>query len=128
MLRTVGVLPKDTSARIDSAGALSNLIGISILCSLAAGGIATVISRGSSKYLSLILAFLLLLTGVAVQWSDLPANADLVSHRVSRAADTNCAGWGSIGEARIKYLSNLSAGVRTNGASCLGSAEFPSFV
>ena len=38
VLRTVGVLPKDTSARIDSAGALSTLIGISIVCSLAAGG------------------------------------------------------------------------------------------
>jgi len=69
MLRAVGVLPTDTTAHIDSPGALSTLIGISILCSITAGVIATVISRGSSNYPSLMLAFLLLLTGVAVQWS-----------------------------------------------------------
>src|SRR5512146_726509 len=69
ILRTVGVLPTDTTARIDSPGALSTLIGISILCSIAAGVIAKVISRGSSNYPSLILAFLLLLTGIGVQWS-----------------------------------------------------------
>ena len=69
MLRTVGVLPTDTSARIDSPGALSILIGISILCSIAAGLAAAAISRGSSNYPSLILAFLLLLTGIGVQWS-----------------------------------------------------------
>ena len=69
MLMTVGALPKDASTRIDSAGALGTLIGISILCSLAAGGIAAVISQSSSNYPPLILASLLLLTGVAVQWS-----------------------------------------------------------
>jgi hypothetical protein len=69
MLRAVRILPTDTSARIDSPGALSTLIGICILCSIAAGGVAAVISRGSSNYPPLILASLLLLTGVAVQWS-----------------------------------------------------------
>lgn len=69
MLRTVGVLPTDTTARIDSPGALSTLIGISIVCSIAAGTIARAISRSSSNHPVLILAFLLLLTGVAVQWS-----------------------------------------------------------
>jgi hypothetical protein len=69
MLRTVGVLPNDTSARIESAGALATLIAISVLCSIVAGVIAAVISRGSSNYSSLILAVLLLLTGVAVQWN-----------------------------------------------------------
>lgn len=68
-LRTVGVLPKDTSARIDSAVALGTLIGISVVCSIAARAVAMVISRGSSKYPSLILGLLLLLTGVAVEWS-----------------------------------------------------------
>ncbi len=68
-LRTVGVLPKDTSARIDSAVALGTLIGISVVCSIAAGAVAMVISRGPSKYPSLILGLLLLLTGVAVEWS-----------------------------------------------------------
>jgi hypothetical protein len=69
MLRTVGALPKDTLTRVDSTGALGILIGISILCSIVAGAIATVIARGSSNYPPLILALLLLLTGVAVQWS-----------------------------------------------------------
>jgi hypothetical protein len=69
ILRTVGALPKDPLTRIDSAGALGTLIGISILCSIAAGGIAAVISRGPSNHPALILAFLLLLTGLAVQWS-----------------------------------------------------------
>jgi hypothetical protein len=69
LLRKGGVLPNETSMPIQSGAALCALIAISVVCSLVAGYLAQVIAQPTSSRPGIVLGFLLLATGVAVQWS-----------------------------------------------------------
>jgi hypothetical protein len=68
-LGAAGIVPKDTSVRIESTVSLSALLALSGASSLVAGLVARTISRSSPKLAARILAILLLATGVAVQWN-----------------------------------------------------------
>jgi hypothetical protein len=68
-LGAAGIIPKETSVRIDSTVSLSALLVLSVTSSLVAGLVARAISRGRSKLAPGILAILLLATGIAVEWN-----------------------------------------------------------
>lgn len=68
-LGAAGIVPKDTSMRIDSTVSLCALLALSVASSLVAGLVARTISRRGPKLAAGILAILLLATGVAVQRS-----------------------------------------------------------
>jgi len=69
LLKRAGLTPHESSVPIQSVEALCSLIALSVLCSLVAGFLAQVISGATSSRSWIGLGFLLLATGVAVQWS-----------------------------------------------------------
>jgi hypothetical protein len=69
LLKNARVLPLERSAPIPGVAALCSLIALSVVCSFVAGYLAQAISRATSTRPGTALGFLLLGTGVVVQWS-----------------------------------------------------------
>ena len=65
-LAAIGLLPREQQVRIDAAGSLCALLALSAVASVASGYLCRVIARVSLA--PVILAVLLLATGIAVQW------------------------------------------------------------
>lgn len=64
--RALGVTPRDQASRIESSGTLLALLVLSIVASIAAGGLSGLISSGKAS--AYTCTGLLLATGIAVQW------------------------------------------------------------
>ncbi len=68
-LKSAGILPGDTSQPIQAPMPLCMLLVVATICSVAAGCVAAVLTRKSQAVGAIILAVLLLGTGIAVQTS-----------------------------------------------------------
>jgi hypothetical protein len=67
VLAAIGLLPREREVRLDAAGSLCALLALSAVASVTAGYLCRVIAR--VRVAPVILAVLLLATGLAVQWS-----------------------------------------------------------
>ena len=67
-LIAAGWLPKDPRLKVDSMAGLAGLLALSIACSVSGGALARRLAKESRTAVT-ILAGLLLVTGLGVQWS-----------------------------------------------------------